>query len=153
MSDQIEKVTLESLCGLRMLDGRGSCVLGPDREAYRYENAAVVVFRLDGECYWFQEDPDDGYRSSLDHVKRCTPDDLPPGSFVAFEPRMVSVRIRTKPASYGDRDEVLYGVDERTGLVLFEVGTENLDDYYPNFMHTWTPEGVAAPWLAGVDAA
>lgn len=106
------------------------------------------MLRLDGQCYWFQEDPDDGYRSSLGTIRRCSVDELPPGSFVGFEPIAVMLRVRTKAAAaYSSRDDVLYGVDERTSLVLFEIGTENIDDYYPSFVHTWTPEGASPSWL------
>jgi hypothetical protein len=41
----------------------------------------------------------------------------------------------------------MFGVNELTGLVLFEVGTEGLDDYCPSFIHSWTPDGVSPHWL------
>jgi hypothetical protein len=113
------------------------------------------VLLLDDVFYWFQEDPSDGYRSDLGVVKKLFgyPQDMPSGAFARFEPVMVTLRIRTGTEdpdidSLRD-DEVLYGLDERTGLVLFEVGTANIHDYYPYFVHNWTPEGVEAKWLAG----
>jgi len=115
------------------------------------DNAFVVVLRLDGALYWFQEDPADGYRSSLGISKKLLgwPQGMPPSAFVEFAPVMVTLRIRTKPEPNSPRqDEVLYGLDERTGLVLFEVGTENINADYPSFVHRWTPEGVKPKWLA-----
>jgi hypothetical protein len=149
----LETVSLEDLCGQRMLSGRGEMVL--ESAETSNDNAFVVVLRLDDELYWFQEDPGDGYRSSLEVIKKLHgwPNDMPPSAFVAFDPVMCSLRIRRESADpeldSTRRDEVLYGVDERTGLVLFEVGTENTNDYYPSFVHQWSPEGVLPKWLAG----
>lgn len=147
-----DTVTLEDLCGQRMLSGRGEMVL--ESAETSDDNAFVVVLRLDDTLYWFQEDPSDGYRSSLGTIKKLRgwPQDMPPSAFVAFDPVMVTLRMRTEPADpqpdSSQKDEVLYGLDERTGRVLFEVGTEDIGDYYPNFVHRWSPEGVAPKWLA-----
>lgn len=139
-------VTLADLCGLRMLDGRGEFVAESE---YASDSALVIVLRLDGQCFRFQEDPDDGYRSCLGTIRLCSEFEIPPGAFISFAPIVVSLRLRTEPASeYSRRDEVLYGVDERTSLVIFEIGTEDLDDYYPSFVHSWTPDGVAPRWMA-----
>lgn len=143
MSDVKAQVGLDELVGMRMLDGRGEFV---DKSTDRYtEDAAVVVLRLDGEMYWFQEDPGDGYRSGLNWARRCSADELPGGSFVEFPARLVSCAVRTKPdgqdddVRYPQVDEVLVGTDEATGTVLFEIGTANTDDYYPYFVHAWHP--------------
>jgi len=150
---QDETVALEDLCGQRMLSGRGEMVL--ESAETSDDNAFVVVLRLDGTLYWFQEDPEDGYRSSLKAIKKLRgwPQDVPRSTFVALDPVMVTLRIRRESAEpeldSTRRDEVLYGLDERTGLVLFEVGTEDTNDYYPRFVHRWSPEGVLPKWLAG----
>lgn len=133
-------VGLDALCGLRMLDARGEFVGVPTHD-FAADNPRVVVLRLDGDLYWFQEDPDDGYRSSLSHVRIAVPEDLPSGSLAEFPPRLVSCAVRDKPHhDYGlQLDNVLVGTDEATGTVLFEIGTENIDDYYPCFVSRWTP--------------
>lgn len=144
-----DTVLLKDLCGIRMLDGHGEMVLESPGTAD--DDTFIVVLRLDNALYWFQEDPNDGYRSALNTIKRLHswPQDMPPSSFVAFDPIMVTLRIRTDAGPDGTRqDEVLYGLDERTGLVLFEVGTENIDDYYPSFVHRWSPKGIEPRWLA-----
>jgi hypothetical protein len=135
-------VDLSELCGLRWLDARGEFV-GARED--KYDDAPrVVILRLDGTLYWFQEDPSDGYRSSLSHVRVALPDDLPAGCLAAFTARLVSCAVRTK--SFDERfhdperrDEVLIGIDEATGSVLFEIGTEHVDDYYPSFISYWMP--------------
>lgn len=148
-------VTLESLAGLHMLDARGEFV-GNKEHDWQDGSPRVVLLRLDGVIYWFQEDPSDGYRSSLSHVRVARPDDIPDGALAAFPERLVSCALRTEPnhdwywrseadedATYGQRrDEVLVGTDEATGTVLFEIGTENLNDYYPSFVSHWTPPEV-----------
>lgn len=142
-----ETVTLESLRGLRMLDARGEFVSAEPADDWRDRDARVVILRLDGTLYWFQEDPDDGYRSSMSHVRIADARDLPDGCLATFEPRLVNCELRTKPEdehSWISRDEVLFGIDEATGMVLFEIGTENLDDYYPYFVSRWTPPDALA---------
>lgn len=102
------------------------------------DDAFVVVLRLDDAFYWFQEDPDDGYRSSLGAVRKLLdyPQDMPPGAFIAFDPVMVTISLEP------NGDEILRGVDDRTGLALFAIGTENSDEYYPSFVHQWTPDAM-----------
>lgn len=137
-----QTVTLESLCGTRMLDGHGEFV--GVRGEYQDSSPRVFVLRLDGQLYAFQEDPSDGYRSMLDCVLTIDAADLPPGSTVMFPPRVVEVRLRTAPLAtsmYRQEDRVLYGVDEASSLVVFEVGTENADDYYPSFVSRWDTAG------------
>lgn len=46
---------------------------------------------------------------------------------------------------------MLYGINERTGLCVFEVGTENIADYYPRFIERWDPIGYEPWWLEGVE--
>ena len=148
-----DTVALKDLCGLHELSGRGEMVLKSAETSD--DDAFVVVLRLDDTLYWFQEDPSDGYRSSLGVVKKLRgwPQDMPPSAFIAFAPVLITLRIRTEPEPHrlgsSQQDEVLYGLDERTGLVLFEVGTEDTDDWYPSFVHRWHPEGVEPKWLAG----
>ena len=143
-------VPLETLVGLRLLDARGEFV-GPKEHDWQDGSARVVLMRLNGVLYWFQEDPSDGYRSALSHVRIAGLADVPPGALVEFPPRLVNCWIRTKPTvefytdDQGDefytdqRDEILVGVDEATNTILFEIGTDNLDDYYPSFISHWTP--------------
>jgi hypothetical protein len=130
---KIENIELSYLIGPHTIDGRADFVM-PLVDAYGYnEDAHVFVMRLDGQLYWFQEDPSDGYRSGLAHSRRCDPAELPAGSFAEFPAMDIEIEA-------GDADnDTLIG---RTpfGAVLFEVGTCNAGDYYPSFVATWNPE-------------
>lgn len=136
-------VELEALVGLHVLDGRGEYVAtggGYDKN----EDALVTLLRLDGVVYCFAEDPQDGYRSCLGPVTVTDVHER----LVAFPPMVVNARLRTFGRSeFSDGAFVLYLVNEQTGLVVMEVGTENIDDYYPSFLSHWTPEGYEPSWL------
>lgn len=145
MTPQIDHVVeLSTLCGLRELDARGEFI-GVKAE-HQDDSPRVVVLRLDGVLYWFQEDPSDGYRSSLSHVRIAAAPDIPRGGIAEFPSRLVNCWLSTAPTDnfYNQRDEVLVGLDEATHSVLFEIGTTNLDDYYPSFIAEWNPPEAAA---------
>jgi hypothetical protein len=141
-------VNLADLAGTHVLSARGVFV-SPDRAEWADRDATVVVLRLDGVLYAFHEDPSDGYRSSLASVLVLQPGDIPSGALAVFDPMVVEARLCARITDWSSsRDEVLYFVRESDDLVIAEVGTTNLDDYYPNFHHTWTPEGVRVDYLA-----
>lgn len=49
-------------------------------------------------------------------------------------------------------DDVVYAIDQETGLVIFEVGTEwNATHEETWFVWECKPEGYMPPWLAPVD--
>ncbi len=80
------------------------------------------------------EDPDDGYRSSLDKI--ATVDESPGGTF-----------FRTSVATVVPRRDDLVSfrgwslVDATTGHVWLRVGTDDADDYYPCFTVDYQPSG------------
>jgi hypothetical protein len=51
-------------------------------------------------------------------------------------------RWRTQ-GEYSGTDEVLELIDAANGKVILEVGTSNVDDYYPSFRAGWTPQDMA----------
>lgn len=133
-----ERIELSSLVGEHVIDGRAEFV-GVKSDAFHDSDPTVMVLRLDGKLYWFQEDPGDGYRSGLDHARECAVEELPPGSFIEFPPIDVTVEHVTKsPRDYDDGYDTLRGVMAR-GVELFEIGTANTNDYYPSFVCSWTP--------------
>jgi hypothetical protein len=129
-----KNVPLESLVG-------SHCLSGVDRLSEpnddRYEPIRQVFrFTLDGITYVATEDPDDGYRSSMRTFAVSaapTKNTFPP----------VAVTGRMKPDTQYESNHTLQLVDDVTGEVVLEVGTDNVGDYYPGFVAEWRPELLA----------
>ncbi|WP_333899610.1 hypothetical protein [Agrobacterium pusense] len=103
-----------------------------------YEDCSVCRFRLDGVVYIAIEDPNDGYRSSMRNLTVANDATMKN----VFPPVDVLGRHRTEGA-YGNADDVLELVDMITGKVVLEVGTDDVDDYYPGFVASFHPENMA----------
>jgi hypothetical protein len=101
-----------------------------------FEDCQCVNFIVDGKTYTAIEDPEDGYRSCMREVKEST-------AVVknTFEP----VRVLGMMKRDGDyhKNDVLELVSLKNGLVIFEVGTENTDDYYPCWIAKFSPENLS----------
>lgn len=91
-----------------------------------FQDARQLRFVLDDIIYVATEDPDDGYRSSLDSLIRA---DGPPVSNT-FSPVPVIGRLR-EHGEYGGPCDILEFVHAVHGGVVLAVGTDNADDYYP----------------------
>lgn len=63
--------------------------------------------------------------------------------------RAIVVVIRWRQSSH--EDDVIYAVDESTGLVMFEVGTESDVDGDLSFVWEHKIEGYTPPWLTPID--
>ena len=103
----------------------------------QYKDCQVTRFRLDGNVYVAVKDPDDGYRSYMIDLT-IAEDATMKNAFAAVR---VIGRHREKD-SYGDVDDVLELIDAGTGEVVLEVGTENIDGYYPCFVAAFHPENM-----------
>jgi len=102
------------------------------------EDCQCINFVLDGITYTAIEDPDDGYRSSLDGIIVSL--DKVRNNFPPVE---VIVSYRTKGESDwddGNECDILDVVDVKSGKRVLEIGTDNTDDYYPCFVANFTPE-------------
>lgn len=136
-------VQLADLLGTHTLTAIGRAVEGDDRTA--------GYFTLDGFTYCVTEDPDDGYRSAMRDIVIVDPAEV---DLVPIHPPIV-VEVRSTHGGGEDEpcrgDDVhwIYFVNERTGLVVLECGTDNGDSYYPSFVWSWTPEGYTPHWLEG----
>jgi len=138
MTDERPSIDLESLVGEHLLSG----VDGDTIQIKRWygdstEPAEVLRFILDGVTYEGIEDPSDSYRSSMQGLFLT---DTPVKN--TFNPVKVVGRYRKKGA-YSGTDDVLELIDAANGKVILEVGTENVDDYYPGFCAHWRPENLA----------
>ena len=126
-------MNLKDLVGEHLLDGVD---MFDEKVAQEFggEDCQMMRFRLDGIIYLAIEDPADGYRSSM---KDIVISDTPMKS--TFKSQKVIGRHRTK-SKYGGEDDVLELIDVHTGNIVLEVGTIQVDDYYPSFVASFHPE-------------
>lgn len=136
MADEVPQVAFDSLLGEHVLTGVDMSVERVKQWGEHFKDANVCTFRLDGVIYTAIEDPDDGYRSSMDKF-------FVGGAITnEFAPVKVIGTVRTK-GEYSQVDDVLVFTDAVTGKTVLEVGTENTDDYYPSFVASFHPENMA----------
>lgn len=131
--DELESTDLESLVGKHYLTG-----VDYDTESIKhysnYEDCQVVRFRLDGITYMAVENPDDGYRSMMRGLFVVEDD-------VKNKFSRVQVNGVMRKGSY-TVDDVLQLWDVKSGKLVLEVGTGNIDDYYPSFVGAFYPENL-----------
>lgn len=128
---------LTDLVGKRMLDAVDFSTDRVKQWGEHYEDCSVCRFRLDGVVYTAIEDPSDGYRSSMASL------DVSDSAMAnVFPPIEVLGRHRTK-GQYSGEDDVLELVDTTSGKIVLEVGTDNVNDYYPGFVASFHPENMA----------
>ncbi len=101
------------------------------------EDSEVMRFRLDGVVYVAQEDPSDGYRSSMRDLL-VVPDARMTNVFKSIR----VVGSHRNSGEYGGEDDVLELRDLVTGEIVLEVGTHNTDDYYPSFVANFNPKNM-----------
>lgn len=132
-----EGVDLKSLVGEHVLDAVDESTEKVKRWGDNFEVSNVIRFRLDGKVYTAVENPDDGYRSSMEKI--FVSDDEMKN---VFPPQRVLGIHRTK-GEYSDVDDVLELRDIVTGGLVLEVGTSNVEDYYPCFVGRFDPKAMA----------
>lgn len=92
----------------------------------------AILFTLDDVHYLATEDPNDGYRSTMNDVE--VSERAPRSWFLPVE--VVGV--------YGSSDDdIISFVDSRNGKVVLEIGTRDVDDYYPCCVMSYSPENFA----------
>jgi hypothetical protein len=134
MNDKLENdCSLDSLIGEHELDGVDRLSKRVEQWGNHFADAEVLRFRLDGIVYTAIEDPENGYRSSLDRV------------FISTEELSNTFpKIKVLARKKADKeDNVLEFVDAKTGKVVLSVGTGSADDYYPYFISEFYPENMA----------
>lgn len=98
----------------------------------------ALHFVLDGVTYSAIEDDNDGYRSACEGIYLS--------QYVVkntFAPVAVVGIHRTKASGHYGEDDVIELHDAATGALVLEVGTSNIDDYYPGFVGYFYPEAMA----------
>ena len=133
------ELDMQTLVGKHLLSGVDESALKVEQYGGRFENCQCINFVLDGITYTAIEDPDDGYRSSLDKI-------IVSGTKVTntFEPVEVLVSYRDKTEGiYKGSCEILDFTDTKNGKRVMEIGTDDSDDYYPSFVANWSPENLS----------
>lgn len=141
---RIKRVEFDELVGRHSLSAVWTDSVTGEDWAGREESSNCIYFRLDGEVYRAKEDPDDGYRSTLDYIEVC-PDVTPQNAFAEHE--VVCFKSDTiLPTKYfgTDADDCLVFVDVCTGRVVMCIGTSMFDNYYPNYEAAFYPEALKA---------
>lgn len=110
----------------KMADLAGTYVL----QAVAYGKDGNGLFTLNGTTYEAVCDEDDGYRSYLECLKIV--DTIP-------KQYDVPVLIVYVDDAHDTRIEI---TDVRNGELVLEVGTKDLDDYYPSYLFRYTPENI-----------
>jgi len=132
----LPNVELDTLVGEHVLDAVDTLSERVKQYGDSFEDCEVIRFRLDGIVYTAIENPDDGYRSSMERLF-VSPDE--PMRNV-FPP--IRVLARKKEDEKYSVNDTLQLVDAETGKVVVEVGTDNTDDYYPCFVSHFAPENM-----------
>lgn len=126
-----KSVSLRDLVGLHMLSGvdfNTTHVDNIDRS-----EANVINFVLDGVTYSAIEDPNDGYRSSMEDIVVATATVTN-----TFAPVQVMCVIRENNG-WREYHDLLDCYDVKNGKRVLSVGTDRNDSYYPSFVSDFTP--------------
>ena len=103
-------------------------------------DASGCAFGMGGWVYLVFEDPDDGYRSLAAPLLAFKGDLYQLGGSLWPEP----INLNVVCSMQGEGGGVLTAREVATGKVVFEIGTDNSDDYYPSYIARWTPPGLRA---------
>ena len=128
---------VDALLGLHELSGVDFSEQSIDTWGGHFEDCQVMNFILDGRVLSAIEDPDDGYRSMLKEIREV---DIAVSN--TFAPIVVLGSLRTK-GQYSGEDEVVEFRDIENVKLVMEVGTEDIDDYYPGFVARFNPENMS----------
>ena len=79
------------------------------------------------------ENPDDGYRSSMDYIL------VNPFNFLIAEEYLADITI--KKLEENDH-EIIEIYDKGNNKLILRFGTEDWNDYYPCFIREWIPENL-----------
>lgn len=137
MTEERKSIDLESLAGEHLLSGVDGDTIQVQKWTDCTEPAEVLRFVLDGVIYEGIESPGDGYRNSMEGLYVT---ETPVRN--VFAPIKVVGRYRNK-GEYSGTDDVLELIDAANGKVVLEIGTDNVDDYYPGFCAHWHPDRLA----------
>jgi len=91
-----------------------------------------IIFVLDDVAFVAREDPQDGYRSSMDKLDIYT--------------SIVKNRFEAVEVVAELNGGLLSLIDCDNGKEVLRAGTDDSDDYYPCFRNEWIPENLSLNW-------
>lgn len=137
MKDEIINALLETLLETGAFVDFYGAVLQPNVGGeFRLGVHGVLV------TFLVKEDPQDGYRSSMEGVFHPPdPDDTIFFATPIAQVQAIKGRAPEPPDAYhsGYKND-LYHLRDRDGHVWLEWGTDNTDDWYPSFVFDYTPK-------------
>ena len=131
---------LKDLCGRGKFSG---CEMKTEMIEDYYgtpEETNVCLFTLNGVTYKAVENLDDGYRSYCNELEIS--DEKPCFTFPEIEVVCEMMPDTTYGSGYEEND-VLVIKDAESDMVVLEVGTRNVDDYYPVAHFEYHPENMS----------
>lgn len=120
-----KNITLEDLVGRHYLSGVDF-------------DGNDIIFVLDDIAFVAREDPQDGYRSSIDKLDIYTN---------VVKNRFEGVEVVAKLSG-----DLLSLIDCDNEKEVLRVGTDDYDSYYPCFRNEWIPENLSLNWKYGTAA-
>ena len=99
---------------------------------YTEDDAQIMTLILNDISFSFIEDPDDGYRSTLDKVIV--------GEFQEVKNTFSPVNVYFTYVNE-DREDMIYGALTAMTInpYILRIGTDHTDDYYPTYTAEWDP--------------
>lgn len=95
------------------------------------DDAQVMTLILNGISFSFIEDPDDGYRSTLDSVIV--------GEFQEIENTFPPIKVYFTHVDE-EQEHMIYGYVNTMDKYILRIGTDHTDDYYPTYTAEWNPK-------------
>ena len=106
-------------------------LIGPTWDFYGIDNN---FFKLDGLVLEAMEDPADGYRSALSHVRVAKDTDEYKPTFFTQPVAQVRLRDIENPERWG------WELVDESGHIWLQIGTDYNDNYYPSFLFSYSPK-------------
>jgi hypothetical protein len=116
---------------------KGKHLLSGVEEDVDNKDCQRLLIKLDGDVYQFIEDDNDGYRSAMDDENSKIINYKMKNTFNDIEVFIIYV----DESNGYDADIIrIYNIDN--GELIIEVGTDNIDDYYPSFICNYNAENL-----------
>lgn len=101
-------------------------------DSYYKNDINGAFFRINKKTFLVTEDPNDGYRSSLDKIINTQH---------SFENVFQPVSVYLRKGEY-DESEIIKMINVENDLIVFEFGTNTYDSWYPSFVCDFNPENI-----------